>query len=40
MKNFFKKFFNDPTVQSIFDTIVLFVLLIAIAYGLHLLYKY
>ena len=40
MKNFFKNFFNDPTVQNIVDTLVLLALLIAIFYGLHLLYKY
>ena len=40
MKNFFKNFFNDPTIQSIIDTLVLLALLIGISYGLHLLYKY
>jgi hypothetical protein len=40
MKNFFKNFFKDPTVQSIFDTIILIAFLSACIYGLNLLYKY
>jgi len=40
MKNFFKNFFNDPTVIGIFDTLVVIAFLTACVYGLHLLYKY
>jgi len=40
MKNFFKNFFRDPTVTTIFDTLVLIAFLTACVYGLHLMYKY
>ena len=40
MKKYFKNFFNDPTVVSIIDTLIIMAILTAICYGLHLLYKY
>ena len=40
MKNFFKNFFNDPTVQGVIDTAALICILTGICYALHLLYKY
>jgi hypothetical protein len=40
MKNFFNKFFNDPTVVSIIDTLIIMSILTAVCYGLHLLYNY